>query len=163
MVLSDKLRRARYTCDEASEPPSPNHMNTAKPSGSSVAGGGPIPIVTGPQPAVPAADSTLAPAVCTFVALSKFVIANDKTAEVKAAFRQRPHLVDDQPGFVRMEVLSPLDRPEELWLVTFWTDAESFELWHHSHLYHESHKGIPKGLKLVPGAQEIRHFEHVSS
>jgi heme oxygenase (mycobilin-producing) len=98
-----------------------------------------------------------------FVALSKFVIANDKTAEVKQAFRQRPHLVDDQPGFVRMEVLSPLERPEEIWLVTYWIDAESFTLWHHSHLYHESHKSIPKGLKLVPGETKIRHFEHVCS
>ena len=101
--------------------------------------------------------------VSTFVALSKFVIANDKTAEVKEAFRHRPHLVDNQPGFVRMEVFSPLDKPEEIWLATYWTDAGSFKLWHHSHLYHESHRGIPKGLKLVPGAQEIRHFEHICS
>ena len=99
----------------------------------------------------------------SFVALSKFVIANDKTAEVKEAFRARPHLVDGQPGFVRMEVFSPLDRPEEIWLVTYWIDAESFKVWHHSHLYHESHKGVPKGLKLVPGEQKIRHFEHICS
>ena len=99
----------------------------------------------------------------TFVALSQFVIANDKTAEVKEAFRRRPHLVDAQPGFVRLEVFSPLDRPQEIWLVTYWTDAESFEVWHHSHLYHEAHKDIPKGLKLVPGETRIRHFEHVAS
>ncbi len=98
-----------------------------------------------------------------FVSLSKFVIANDKTAEVKEAFRRRPHLVDDQPGFVRMEVLSPLDRPEEIWLVTYWIDAESFKLWHHSHLYHQSHKGIPKGLQLVPGETKVRDFERICS
>jgi heme-degrading monooxygenase HmoA len=98
-----------------------------------------------------------------FVSLSKFVIANEKTVEVKAAFRQRPHLVDEQPGFVRMEVFSPLDRPEEIWLVTYWTDAESFRLWHRSHLYQQSHKGIPLGLKLLPGETEIRHFEHICS
>jgi hypothetical protein len=28
-----------------------------------------------------------------FVSLSKFVVGNDKIAEVKQAFRQRPHLV----------------------------------------------------------------------
>jgi heme oxygenase (mycobilin-producing) len=96
-----------------------------------------------------------------FVSISKFVVANDKIAEVKDAFRGRPHLVDEQPGFVQMEVFSPFDRPEEIWLVTYWTDAESFRLWHHSHLYQQSHKGIPKGLKLVSG--EIRHFEHICS
>jgi heme-degrading monooxygenase HmoA len=98
-----------------------------------------------------------------FVSISKFVVANDQITEVKDAFRRRPHLVDDQPGFVRMEVFSPFDRPEEIWLVTYWTDAESFKLWHHSHLYQQSHKGIPKGLKLVPGGTEIRHFEHICS
>ena len=64
-----------------------------------------------------------------FVSLSKFVIANDQIAEVKEAFRHRPHLVDEQPGFVRMEVFSPLDRPEEIWLVSHWTDAECFRVW----------------------------------
>jgi heme oxygenase (mycobilin-producing) len=99
----------------------------------------------------------------TFVSVSKFVVANDKTAEVKKAFRDRPRLVDEQPGFLRLEVLSPLDRPEEIWLVTYWTDAESFRLWHCSHLYQEAHRGIPKNLKLVSGETEIRHFEHVCS
>jgi heme-degrading monooxygenase HmoA len=102
-------------------------------------------------------------AVSPFVSLSKFIVANDKITEVKEAFRHRPHLVDDQPGFVRMEVFSPLDRPEEIWLVTYWADSESFQRWLHSHLYQDSHKGIPKGLKLIPGETAIRHFEHICS
>ena len=106
---------------------------------------------------------TPAQAVGPFVSLSKFVVANDKIAEVKEAFRHRPHLVDGEPGFLRLEVFSPLDRPEEIWLITYCTDAESFTLWHHSHLYRESHKGIPKDLKLIPGETEIRHFEHICS
>ena len=98
-----------------------------------------------------------------FVALSRFVVANDMTEEVKRAFVERPHLVDGAPGYVRMEVLSPLDRPEEIWLITYWRDEQSFRAWHHSHLYHESHSRIPKGLKLVPRSAELRYFEHVSS
>ncbi len=98
-----------------------------------------------------------------FVALSKFVVANGMTAEVKAAFRNRPHLVDGVPGYLRMDVLSPCERPEELWLITFWTDEAGFRAWHHSHLYHGSHAGIPRGLKLVPGETQIRSFEHVAS
>lgn len=103
------------------------------------------------------------PPATGFVGMSKFVIANGLIAEVKAAFRNRPHLVDDAPGFVRMEVISPLERPAEIWLITFWTDETSFRTWHHGHLYHESHRGIPKGLKLVPGETRITHFEHMSS
>ena len=98
-----------------------------------------------------------------FVALSRFVIRNEMQKEVREAFLRRPHLVDDAPGFVRMEVLSPLEDAREIWLMTFWTNEESFREWHHSHLYRESHKGIPKGLKLVPQSVELRFFEHICS
>ena len=98
-----------------------------------------------------------------FVALSKFTIANDMKKEVKEAFLARPHLVDEAPGFLRMEVLSPHHNPQEIWLMTYWTDQESFKTWHHSHHYHQSHKGIPKGLKLDPSATQIRAFRYVSS
>jgi heme oxygenase (mycobilin-producing) len=107
----------------------------------------------------PTASKTRSP----FVSLSKFVVGDDKIDEVKEAFRQRPHLVDDQPGFVRMEVISPIDRPEEIWLITYWTGADSFRRWHRSHLYQDSHRGIPKGLKLVSGQTEMREFEHICS
>jgi len=51
-----------------------------------------------------------------FVALSRFVIANAMGDEVKAAFRDSQHLVDGALGYLRMEVISPLERPEEIWL-----------------------------------------------
>lgn len=98
-----------------------------------------------------------------FTALSRFVIANDMREEVVEAFRNRPHLVDEAPGFLRMDVLSPIENTQEIWLITYWTDQESFKVWHHSHTYHQSHKGIPKGLKLVPKSVEIRYFEHLCS
>lgn len=98
-----------------------------------------------------------------FVVLSQFVVANGLTDKVKAAFRSRPHLVDNVPGYLRMEVISPLERPDEIWLITFWTDEASFQVWHHSHLYRDSHKDMPKGLKLIPKETQIRCFEHVAS
>lgn len=98
-----------------------------------------------------------------FIALSRFVIAGAKTAEVKQAFVDRPHLVDSAPGFLRLEVLSPRDNPDEIWLLTYWTEERHYRTWHRSHEYHASHKAIPKGLKLVPHSAEIRFFEHVAS
>jgi heme-degrading monooxygenase HmoA len=98
-----------------------------------------------------------------FVALSQFTIANGMMEQVKEAFRNRPHLVDSAPGYVRMEVIVPADNPDEIWLITYWTDEESYRVWHRSHEYHESHRGIPKVLKLVPGSARIRFFEHVAS
>jgi len=94
-----------------------------------------------------------------FVALSRFIIANDKSDAVRTAFRNRPHLVDGAPGFLNMQVMYPIDGPKEVWLVTHWRDEQSYRTWHQSHEYHESHKGIPKGLKLVPGSANVRLFE----
>jgi heme-degrading monooxygenase HmoA len=98
-----------------------------------------------------------------FVALSRFVVANGTTEEVKSAFVNRPHLVDSAPGFLRLEVLSPRENPDEIWLLTYWTEETHYRTWHRSHLYHESHKGIPKGLKLVPKSAQIRFFDLVAS
>jgi len=94
-----------------------------------------------------------------FVALSRFTIRNDMTAQVREAFRHRPHLVEQAPGFLRMEVMSPIDAPKEVWLVTWWRDEGSYRAWHRGHTYHESHAGIPKGLKLVPKSASITLFE----
>ncbi len=98
-----------------------------------------------------------------FIALSTFAIANGMTEEVQQAFLRRPHLVDSVPGFVRMDVFSPVDNSEEIWLLTFWRDPESYHSWYRSHAHHESHRGIPNGLKLVPGTTQLRFFEHLCS
>lgn len=97
------------------------------------------------------------------VVISKFVIANDMVDDVRNAFLKRPHLVDTAKGFIRMEVMSPSDKREEIWLMTYWLDQESYQIWHASHAYHDSHAGIPKGLKLVPRSTEIRNFEVFAS
>ena len=102
-------------------------------------------------------------AASAFVALSRFTVANGMAEQVKEAFANRPHLVDVVPGFLGMEVLSPLDNADEFWLLTRWTDEQSYRVWHGSHVYHESHHGIPRGLKLVPGQTTVRLFERVCS
>lgn len=97
-----------------------------------------------------------------YVALSRFTV-DQMTDQVKQAFQHRPHRVDNATGFVRMDVLSPFDAPNEIWLITYWKDESSYKTWHRSHLYQESHQGIPKGLRLVPKSVSIRFFEHVAS
>jgi heme-degrading monooxygenase HmoA len=93
------------------------------------------------------------------IALSRFTVANDMVEEVRAAFGRRPHLVDSAAGFLGMEVMSPVDRTAEIWLVTRWSDEQSYRAWHRGHEYHEAHKGIPKGLKLAPGSASVTLFE----
>jgi heme-degrading monooxygenase HmoA len=94
-----------------------------------------------------------------FIAISKFTIANGMTNEVKAAFVNRPHLVDSAPGFLGIEIMNSIDNLAEICLVTRWQDEQSFHSWHRGHEFHDSHKGIPKGLKLVPGSTDVQLFE----
>ena len=98
-----------------------------------------------------------------FCASSRFVVRNGMEEQVRQAFVDRPHRVDNAPGFCRMEVLRPLENPEEFWLMTWWTDEAAYVTWHKSHDYRESHAGIPKGLKLVSGSVQIRRLELISA
>lgn len=95
--------------------------------------------------------------------ISKFRVANGMAQEVAAAFVNRPHLVEQHQGFLRMEVVRPQDEPDEFWLMTWWISREAFAEWHHGHTYRESHAGIPAGLKLVPAATELRYFTRVTN
>jgi len=97
-----------------------------------------------------------------FIALSTFTIANDLAPQVKEAFINRPHLVDSAQGFERMEVFCPQDNPNEIWLMTYWTNEESYQTWYKSHQYNDSHESIPKGLKLIPRSTQIRFFSHIA-
>jgi heme-degrading monooxygenase HmoA len=94
-----------------------------------------------------------------FVALSRFTIANGMSAAVREAFLNRPHVVDNEPGFLGLSVMSPTERPEEIWLLTRWQDESNYQTWHGGHTYHNAHAGIPKGLKLVPKSAEVSFFE----
>jgi heme oxygenase (mycobilin-producing) len=105
-----------------------------------------------------------------FVALSRFEVAEGEDPlgsshidRVKQAFRERPHLVDNAPGFQRLDVFSPRSNPNEIWLLTFWDDEASYRVWHKSHEYHESHKGIPKGIRLVPRSTKLEFFDLIAS
>ncbi|MGB8129983.1 MAG: antibiotic biosynthesis monooxygenase family protein [Candidatus Angelobacter sp.] len=95
--------------------------------------------------------------------LSKFKVANGMTPEVKQAFLNRPHQVESASGFIRLDVVSPHDQPDEIWLLTYWSDFSSYEQWHKSPAHHESHHGIPRGLKLDPASTQVRVFEHICS
>lgn len=97
-----------------------------------------------------------------FVAISRFTLAKRMDEAVDAAFRNRPHLVDQAPGFIRMTVMKPLGRHNEYWLVTHWRQESDFHAWHQSEAYHSSHAGIPAGLKLLPGSTEVMSFEVIA-
>jgi heme-degrading monooxygenase HmoA len=103
----------------------------------------------------------IAPTLACFVALGRFVVANAMEAEDKAACRELPHHVERTAGFGRMEVLCPLDRPQEIGLETHWRCADDDRAWHRGHRYRELHRGILKGLILFGGETCLGEFEVV--
>ena len=85
------------------------------------------------------------------------------TGAVKRAYRERPHLAENAAGFVRLDVLSPMEHLDHIWLITYWVDQASFQQWFRTHPYKEAHQNIPAGLKLVSEQTEMLFFEHISS
>lgn len=94
--------------------------------------------------------------------ISKFEIENGMEAQVKEAFRSRPGLVEQAKGFVKLDVLSPIHNPAEIHLITYWENENDFNYWHRNHLK-ESHKDMPKGLKLVSKSWDLCKFEYIAS
>ena len=70
--------------------------------------------------------------------------------EVRQAFLNRPRFVEKASGFYGLDVLTDATDPSVFYLLTQWSDEESFRVWHRSESHHASHVLIPKGLKLDP-------------
>jgi signal transduction histidine kinase/heme-degrading monooxygenase HmoA len=87
--------------------------------------------------------------------VSRFRVANGMQADVAQAFRDRPREVERAPGFLWLEVFVDSSDPTVYYLVTRWTNLESFEQWHRSPAHRESHALIPKGLKLDPAWTQV--------
>jgi heme-degrading monooxygenase HmoA len=89
-------------------------------------------------------------------------VLNGREADVKQAFFNRPHFVDATPGFLGMETFTEAKDEAAFYLVTRWTDEDSFRQWHSSPAHHQSHQGMPKGLKLDPSFTKIIVLERLA-
>lgn len=61
--------------------------------------------------------------------------------------------------FVVVNGVCPLDRPQQIGLVPRWRCADDRRDWQRVHSYRESHRSIPKGLKLFGRETPVREFE----
>jgi signal transduction histidine kinase/heme-degrading monooxygenase HmoA len=95
------------------------------------------------------------------LAISRFKVSNGMEAEVRAAFLSRPGFVDSARGFLGMETYNAKNDASIFYLVTRWSDQDSFHAWHHSQSHHESHRFIPKGLKLDGSYTQVIELERI--
>lgn len=96
------------------------------------------------------------------VALSRFKVANGREGDVRDAFLNRPGLVENAPGFLGLEVFTDAADPSLFYLITRWTDPDSFRRWHAGPDHHRAHQGIPKGLKLDPSFTQLLTLDRIS-
>jgi len=96
------------------------------------------------------------------VVTSQFRVANGMADAVQEAFLDRPGLVDTAPGFLGLEVFTDQQDPTLFYLVTRWTDFDTYEAWHGSADHRASHKFMPKGLKLDPAWTKLTRMEHLA-
>jgi heme-degrading monooxygenase HmoA len=97
------------------------------------------------------------------IAMSRFRVKNHREQDVRQAFLDRPRLVDDQAGFLGLEVFEDQADRTMFYLVTRWSDAASFRTWHSSQEHKRSHELMPKGLKLDSAFTELRVLERVEA
>jgi heme-degrading monooxygenase HmoA len=82
--------------------------------------------------------------------ISRFRVRNGQEEEVRAAFLNRPRLVEEASGFCGLEVVTDASDAAVFLLITRWRDEASFRAWHRSEAHHASHGRMPQGLKLDP-------------
>jgi heme-degrading monooxygenase HmoA len=95
------------------------------------------------------------------LAVSRFKVANGMESQVREAFLNRPHLVDSARGFLGMETYTDKSDAALFYLVTRWTDDESFHTWHGSEAHRESHRFMPKGLKLDGSYTQVIELDRI--
>ena len=78
----------------------------------------------------------------------------------EARFRDRARLVDGLPGFVRNEVLRPMEPGQPYIVLTYWENREAFEAWTASDAFREGHaRGGSLPREAFAGQSELEVHE----
>ncbi|MEO7330757.1 MAG: antibiotic biosynthesis monooxygenase [Minicystis sp.] len=92
------------------------------------------------------------------IAISRFTVKSGMEAQMRAAFAQRPRVVDSTPSFLGLEVFQ---QGASFVLLTRWVDEASFHAWHRSSAHHDAHTFLPPGLELDPAQTELIIAERI--
>ena len=67
-----------------------------------------------------------------------------------------PHLHGRPDGFVRLEMIRPVNAPDEVWLMTYWQDRDAYQTF----------CGLEAGQTAavtLPSGGGVQYFEHLAS
>lgn len=92
-----------------------------------------------------------------YVVTNRVPVAKAYREQFEQRFRQRAGQVDKQPGFVRMEVMRPVDDESPYLVMTLWQDEAAFRSWVDSEDFKLAHQNpLPKEAYDGQGKME-RH------
>lgn len=80
-----------------------------------------------------------------YVVANRVPVKTDFREQFEERFRHRAGEVEKQPGFVRMEILRPVDENGVYVVLTHWKNREAFHQWMRSDDFKASHQNpLPK-------------------
>jgi heme oxygenase (mycobilin-producing) len=77
------------------------------------------------------------------VVSNRLQVAKGQEEEFEKRFEGRARLVENMPGFVRLEILRPL-KSDYYIVLTHWKDEASFQAWTESAEFKEAHRNRPR-------------------
>jgi heme-degrading monooxygenase HmoA len=96
----------------------------------------------------------------SYVVSSEVTIAADSADILERAFKDRLHLVEQAPGFQRLEVWRDLTQDGVFQMVSWWDDVDSFRTYMRSPQHRLSHARIPTEPDR-PHATALRRYVQV--
>jgi len=93
-----------------------------------------------------------------YVSMSRLRVAASESGALVEAFRARAHLVDDAHGFVDLEVWRSDRDPEEILMVSRWTDRAAFTAYMRSEEHKVSHARIDPALQAAIRLERLEHL-----
>lgn len=94
------------------------------------------------------------------VAFSRIAFPDHALGEAfAAALADRSHLVDDFPGFQRLEVLLPAKRGGDWVLATWWDSRDDLRRWLQSHEHAETHDRTPESIRPYLRQARVEVYE----
>ena len=91
----------------------------------------------------------------TYVVANRVFVKPEYADEFEQRFKKRAGQIDQQPGFVLMEVLKPLTDDTPYVVLTHWQDEQAFQNWVGSDDFRLAHQNpMDKGAFLDGGGLE---------
>ena len=93
-----------------------------------------------------------------YVSMSRLRVAASESGALVDAIRRRAHLVEAAPGFIDLEVWRSDRDPEEVLMVSRWTDRAAFTAYMRSDEHKVSHARIDPALQAAIKLERLEHL-----